>query len=105
MKHGEAQKHDLTLHFAERPHSERVAEDVVADFYPPFVFLLLPLCHLLRYRRLAELARCGECAACLPAAAAAACGAHTEGRGTALLRKDRSHRRLCPVNRALPGLM
>lgn len=46
-----AQKHDLTLYFAECPHSERIAEDIMADFYPAFVFLLLPLCHLLRYRR------------------------------------------------------
>lgn len=40
-------KRDLTLHFPECPHSERVSEDVVADLYPAFVLLLLPLCHLL----------------------------------------------------------
>lgn len=79
-------KHDLTLHFPERPHSERVAEDVMADLYPAFVFLLLPLCHLLRYRQLGSLARSlARCAALL-------CGAvgvllvcclwgSTEGRG------------------------
>lgn len=40
-------RRDLTLHFPERPDSERVSEDVVADLYPAFVLLLLPLCHLL----------------------------------------------------------
>lgn len=49
------QKHDLTLHFPECSHSECVAEDVMADLYPAFVFLLLPLCHLLRYLRLGSL--------------------------------------------------
>lgn len=60
MKPGMTQKQDLTLHFAECPHSERVAEDVMADLYPAFVFLLLPLCHLLRYRRLGSLGEVGE---------------------------------------------
>lgn len=40
-------KRDLTLHFPECPHSERVSEDVMADLYSAFVLLLLPLCHLL----------------------------------------------------------
>lgn len=53
------QNHDLTLHFPEGSHSQRVAEDVMADLHPAFVLLLLPLCHLLRYRRAAGLARCG----------------------------------------------
>lgn len=58
------QKHDLTLHFPKCSHSERVAEDVMADLYPAFVFLLLPLCHLLYYQRLGSLGAVGV----LPAA-------------------------------------
>lgn len=68
IKLGMTQNHDLTLHFPECSHSERVAEDVMADFYSAFVFLLLPLCHLLRYRRLGSLGAVGGCArlpACL----------------------------------------
>lgn len=65
MKPGMTQKQDLTLHFAECPHSERVAEDVMADLYPAFVFLLLPLCHLLRYRRLGSLGGRTACLACV----------------------------------------
>lgn len=53
------QKQDLTLHFSKCPHSERVAEDVMADLYPAFVFLLLPLSHLLRYRCLEALGEVG----------------------------------------------
>lgn len=70
------QKRDLTLHFPEGSHSQRVAEDVMADFYPSFVFLLLPLCHLLRYRRLGWLGAAGVLPACLRSA----------GRGGALHR-------------------
>ena len=40
-------KRDLTLHFPECPHSERVSEDVMADLDSAFVLLWLPLCHLL----------------------------------------------------------
>lgn len=91
-------KHDSTLHFPERPHSERVAEDVMADLYPAFVFLLLPLCHLLRYRQLGSLARsrdalrCGGCASCLLSV-----GQHG-GAGTILtLLTARNNRRLEPA--------
>lgn len=50
--HRQTQTHHLTLHFAKRPHSQRVAEDVVSDLDPAFVLLLLPLCHLpVSYRR------------------------------------------------------
>lgn len=68
---GMTYKHDLTLYFAECPHSERVAQDVMADLYPAFVLLLLPLCHLLRYRRLGSLGAVGGLVCCLPA-----CGEH-----------------------------
>lgn len=77
MKRGMTQKQDLTLHFAECPHSERVAEDVMADLYPAFVFLLLPLCHLLRYRRLGSLGEVGE----LPAWPVQRTGGGEEGGG------------------------
>lgn len=80
------QKRDLTLHFSKGSHSERVAEDVMADLYPAFVFLLLPLCHLLRYQRLG----CSVWwVCCLPA-----CGAH----GGAGHSSPKTHRRLSPLN-------
>lgn len=73
---GGTQKRDLTLYFAEGSHSERVAEGVVADLHPAFVLLLLPLCHLLRYRRLGS--RCAGFADRLLVGL-------TEGRGPSLL--------------------
>lgn len=36
----------------------------MADLYPAFVFLLLPLCHLLRYERLGSLGAVGVLPAC-----------------------------------------
>lgn len=84
MKPGMTQKQDLTLHFAECPHSERVAEDVMADLYPAFVFLLLPLCHLLRYRRLGSLGEVGE----LPAWPVQRTGGGEEGGGGGALQSE-----------------
>lgn len=73
------QKHDLTLYFPEGPHSQRVAEDVMADLYPAFVFLL-PLCHLLSYQRPSSRGVL-DVPACLPVGRA-------EGRGTSLTQQD-----------------
>lgn len=107
MKPGMTQKQDLTLHFAECPHSERVAEDVMADLYPAFVFLLLPLCHLLRYRRLGSLGEVGE----LPAWPVQRTGGGEEGGGAGHFRvknhqrrKTRARTRIIPprTRRTLP---
>lgn len=107
MKPGMTQKQDLTLHFAECPHSERVAEDVMADLYPAFVFLLLPLCHLLRYRRLGSLGEVGE----LPAWPVQRGGGRGRGGGAGHFRvknhqrrKTRARTRIIPprTRRALP---
>lgn len=65
IKLGMTQQRDLTLHFPKCSHSERVAEDVMADLYPAFVFLLLPLCHLLGYRRLGSPGPVGVPPACM----------------------------------------
>lgn len=78
--------HDLTLYFPECSHSERVAEDIMTDLYPAFVFLLLPLCHLLCYQRPGSLGAVGVLPVCLHACLVAC--------GLASMESQMDHKRL-----------